>query len=308
MTQPPPVSVCYRHPDRETLIGCQRCRRPICPECMTTAPVGVQCPECVREGMRATRSGVGPLGGRPSADPRRTSLILIGLNLAVFVVILASGGWDSVWVNRLGISPQGMCLLTDGSGNYYPGVTPAQCATLLDAGWVDGVATGAWWQVLTSAFTHAEILHLGSNLLALWFLGPPLEQVLGRVRFLAVYGISALTASAAVMWLSAPDSVAVGASGAIFGMLGALLLLAKRFGGNYQMIAGFLVLNIVITVMGGGYISWQAHLGGLIGGLASAAALTLPPRERRPAGQLIGLLALTVVTLAAIGWRAIMLA
>ncbi len=275
---------------------------------MVTAPVGVQCPECVREGMRATRTGVGPLGGRRSSDPRRTSLVLIGLNLAVFVAILATGGWDSVWVNRLGISPQGMCLLTDGSGNYYPGVTPAQCAALVDAGWVNGVATGAWWQVLTSAFTQAEILHLASNLLALWFLGPPLEQVLGRVRFLAVYGISALTASAAVMWLSAPDSVAVGASGAIFGMLGALLLLAKRFGGNYQMIAAFLALNIVITIMGGGYISWQAHLGGLIGGLVSAAVLIWVPRERRPLWQLIGLLALTAATLAAIAWRAIMLA
>ena len=82
-----------------------------------------------------------------------------------------------------------------------------------------GPLNGGWWQVLTSAFTHISILHIGMNMLALWFLGPPLEQVLGRVRFLAVYGISALTASAAVMWLSAPDSVAVGASGAIFGML-----------------------------------------------------------------------------------------
>lgn len=308
MTQPPSVSVCYRHADRETMIGCQRCRRPICGECMVTAPVGVQCPECVRAGARATRSGVGPLGGRRSADPRLTSIVLIGLNLVVFALILATGGWESPWAYRLGISPQGMCLLTDGSGNYYPDVTSAECAVLPGASWMTGVADGAWWQPLTSAFAHAELIHLASNLLALWFLGPPLEQVLGRTRFLAVYGISALAASAAVMWLSAPDSVALGASGAIFGMLGALLLLARRFGGNYQLIAVFLALNIAITVIGGGYISWQAHLGGLIGGLASAAALILAPRARRPLIQLIGLLALTALAVAAIGWRAIMLA
>ena len=308
MSQPPQASVCYRHPDRPTLIGCQRCRRPICPECMVTAPVGVQCPDCVREGVRATRSATGPLGGRRSTDPRRTSLVLIGVNIAVFLLILATGGWDSLWVNRLGISPEGVCLLADGSGNYYPGVGAGQCATLPGTLWLAGVAAGAWWQVLTSAFAHAEILHLGSNLLALWFLGPPLEQVLGRARFLAVYGISALGASAAVMWLSAPDSVALGASGAIFGMLGALLILARRFGGNYRLIAAFLGLNILITVIGGGFISWQAHLGGLIGGLASTAALILPPRQRRPVGQLAGLLGLTVVIVGAVAWRAIMLA
>ena len=154
---------------------------------------------------------------------------------------------------------------------------------------------------------HGSFLHVGLNMLVLWMMGRSLEPLLGRWRFVALYLVSGLGGSVAVTLLAPGDTV-VGASGAIFGMLGALLLLAKRFGGNYQMIAGFLALNIVITIMGGGYISWQAHLGGLIGGLASAAALILPPRERRPAGQLIGLLALTVVTLAAIVWRAIMLA
>lgn len=307
MAQPPQLSVCYRHPDRQTLIGCQRCRRPICPACMVTAPVGVQCPECVREGIRATRSDVGPLGGRRSADPRITSLVLIGINIAVFLVILATGGWTSLWVNRLGISPLGMCLLDDGSGRFYPGTDAAGCTFLPGTVWVNGVADGAWWQPLTSAFAHAELFHLGSNLLALWFLGPALERVLGRVRFLALYGISALGGSAAVMWLSAPDSVALGASGAIFGMLGALLVLARRFGGNYQLIAGFLLINIVITVVGGAYISWQGHLGGLVAGLGVAAGLVLPPRERRAAGQLTALAALTALLIVALAWRAIML-
>ena len=221
-------------------------------------------------------------------------------------------GFSGVQVRVYTLTAKGWAVAasvtTDGSGNYYPGVGAGQCATLPGTLWLAGVAAGAWWQVLTSAFAHAEILHLGSNLLALWFLGPPLEQVLGRTRFLAVYGISALGASAAVMWLSAPDSVALGASGAIFGMLGALLILARRFGGNYRLIAAFLGLNILITVIGGGFISWQAHLGGLIGGLASTAALILPPRQRRPVGQLAGLLGLTVVIVGAVAWRAIMLA
>lgn len=305
--QPPQTWGCYRHPERETLIGCQRCRRPICPECMTTAAVGVHCPECVREGVRIMRSDRGPLGGRRSANPRLTSYVLIAINLAVFLLILATGGWASVWVDHLGISPFGKCVVGDGSGQYYPEVGTALCATIPGAIWQPGVATGAWWQVLTSAFTHADAIHLGSNLISLWFLGPPLEQVLGRARFLAVYLLSALGGSAVVMWLSDPESVAVGASGAIFGMLGALLVLARRFGGNYQLIATFLGINILITVVGSSFISWQAHLGGLAAGLACAAVLVFAPRERREPVQLTGLIAVAVVTIAAIASRAFLL-
>ena len=248
-----------------------------------------------------------PLGGRRSADPRVTSLVLIGANVAVFLLVLVTGGWASPWVHRLGIGPVGSCLVDDTSGNYYPGVDAAGCAVLPGTLWVDGVADGAWWQVLTSAFTHADLIHLGGNLLALWVLGPPLERVLGRLRFLAVYGLGAVGASAAVMWLGPPDSVALGASGAIFAMLGTALVLARRFGGNYQLIATFLGVNILITVLGGAYISWQGHLGGLVAGLAASAALVLPPRERRPVAQFAGLAGLAVVAVGAIGWRAMML-
>ena len=274
---------------------------------MTPAPVGVQCPDCVRSGAEATRADQGPFGGRRSANPMTTSLVLIGINLAVFLLTVVTGGWLSPWVYRLGITPLGTCLVDDGSGDYYPGVGPADCAALPDAFWAAGVATGAPWQVLTSAFTHSEVMHVAANMLALWFLGPPLERVLGRARFLAVYGISALAASAAVMWLSAPDAVALGASGAIFGMLGALLLIARRSGGNYQLILTFLAINIVITVIGGATISWQGHLGGLLGGLAAAAVIVLPPREQRARWQLVGLIGLTLALVVAIVWRAIML-
>jgi membrane associated rhomboid family serine protease len=305
---PPPMAQgCYRHPDRATLIGCQRCRRPICPECMVPASVGVQCPECVREGARATRQGEGPYGGQRSANPRSTTFVLMGVNLAVYLLVLLSGGGYGTWAVRLSISPLGSCLVDDGSGRYYPGVGARVCSAVDGAFWADGVATGAWWQVLTSAFTHAELVHLGANMLALFFLGPPLEQVLGRARFLAVYLVSALAASTAVMWLAAPDSSALGASGAIFGMLGALLVIARKSGGNYQTILMWLGINVVITVVGGAGISWQGHLGGLIGGLAAAAVLVLPPRVQRDRWQWPGVVVLTVLLAAAIAVRAMML-
>ncbi len=305
--QQPPVQVCYRHPDRATLIACQRCRRPICPECMVPAHVGVQCPECVRAGARATRSDEGPFGGVRSANPRLTSLVLIGVNLAVFVLIVLTGGGFGRWATRLAITPLGNCLVDDGTGRYYPGLGETACNAVPGAFWADGVATGGWWQVITSAFAHAELTHVAMNLLALYFLGPPLEQVLGRARFLAVYFVSALAGSAAVMWLAAPDSSALGASGAIFGLLGALLLIARRSGGNYQLIAMWLGINVVITVLGGSYISWQGHLGGLIGGLAVAAVLVLPPRTQRARWQWPGVIALTVLLLVAIAVRVVML-
>lgn len=305
--QQPPVQVCYRHPERATLIGCQRCRRPICPECMVEAHVGVQCPECVREGARATRSAEGPYGGTRSANPRLTSLVLIGVNVGVFLLIVLTGGGFGRWANRLAITPLGQCLVDDSTGRYYPGLGQAACNAVQGAYWADGVATGAWWQLITSAFAHAELLHVATNLLTLYFLGPPLEQVLGRARFLAVYFVSALAGSAAVLWLAAPDSSALGASGAIFGLLGALLLIARKSGGNYQQIAMWLGINVVITVLGGAYISWQGHLGGLIGGLAVAAVLVLTPREQRARWQWPGVIAVTLLLLVLIAVRVVML-
>lgn len=304
----PPVQVCYRHPGSATMIACQRCRRPICPECMTPAPVGVQCPECVREGHRVTRTGLGPLGGRRSAQPQLTSWVLIGLNLAVFAFLLLTGGANSPWTDVLAITPLGTCLA--GAAQYYPGVPDAvSCLQLPQAtGWTAGVGAGAWWQVLTSAFAHTDPLHVGSNLISIWFLGPPLERVLGRARFLAVYLISAIGGSLAVMWLADPASSALGASGAIFGMLGSLLLLARRFGGNYQLIGGLLVLNLVITFANTADISWQGHLGGLLAGLAVIGVLLAAPRgPRRSAWQWGGLALLTLLLLGGIVGRAIML-
>lgn len=281
--QAPPV--CFKHPDRETYIRCQRCDRPICPDCMREAAVGFQCPECVREGARSTRQGLAPYGGKRSADPRLTSFVLIALNALVFVAIQATGGRGSALIDQLAL-------------------LPASASRGLGAGQVliTGVADGAWWQLATSAFTHVQLLHVAFNMLALYFLGPSLESVLGRARFLAVYLVSALAGSAAVMVLSAPNTQTVGASGAIFGLFGALLVVALKVGGQVQQIMIWLGLNLVITFTVPG-ISWQGHLGGLVAGATLAAAIVYAPRERRGLLQWSAVAAVVLLAVAAITAR-----
>lgn len=145
---------CYRHPDRETGISCTRCERPICPECMISASVGFQCPECVREG---SGTGHAPAANQPrtiaggsiAADPRLITKILLGLNVAVFIAVLAVG--DRL-LNE---------LVLVGEWPPYPFVAE------------DGVAEGQWYRLVTSMFTHQEIWHIAFNMLGLWWLGVP---------------------------------------------------------------------------------------------------------------------------------------
>ncbi|MEO7587686.1 MAG: rhomboid family intramembrane serine protease [Arachnia sp.] len=305
MAEPSAPPVCYRHPGVPTRILCQRCNRPIGPECMNDSAVGFQCPECVSQGVRETRQAELPYGGTRSQDPRRTTFALIGINVAVWVAVLLTGGAFGKVFNLLAITPAGYCGPT--ADNRIMLINEAQCATT-GLPWVDGVASGAWWQVLTSAFTHAEVLHIAFNMFALWILGPQLERLLGRARFLALYLVSALAASAFVMLFSAPYVSTMGASGAIFGMLGAFLLVARKHGGNVRQILILLGANIAITVVGSGYISWQGHFGGLIGGLAVTAALIHLPKERRKQWQwpLVGVIA--VASLAAVAVKVFQLA
>lgn len=268
---------------------------------MNPAAVGFHCPACVREGARNVRSARTPYGGRVSALPALTSQVLIGLNVAVWLLITATGASASAWVDRLGLIPLGRCEPV-GGGGYFPNVPEAMCRQG-GAVWVDGVGTGALWQLLTSAFTHVDVWHVGFNMLALWFLGPQLEMVLGRARFLALYVLSALAGSAAVLWLSDPASVTIGASGAVFGLIGALLVVGWRVGGDLRMLLGWLLVNVLITVGGRDFISWQGHLGGFVGGLFVAAALVLVPREGRARWQAlgVGLVALATIGLLAAG-------
>lgn len=283
---------CYRHPERESHIRCQRCERPICPDCMRPAAVGFHCPSCVAEGTRTTRSPRTSYGGRPPSNPALTSQVLIAVNVAVWLLITATGGAASVWVDRFALLSAGRRVLLP-SG---------------DAVRLDGVADGAYWQLLTSVFTHVDLMHIGFNMLALWFLGPQLEAAVGRVRFLALYLLSGLMGSAFVFWLTPPFTPTVGASGAIFGLMGALLVVAVRLRADYSQILLWLGLNVMITVFGRGLISWQGHLGGLVGGVLIALVLAYAPRSRRPVWQGAGLAVIALGIVVAVLLRTAQLA
>lgn len=270
--------VCYRHPDREAHIRCQRCERTICPDCMRPAAVGFQCPTCVREGTRATRSGRTPYGGQRSGNPALTSQVLVAVNVAVWVLILATGGQRSPLVDKLALTPLG-ALFSRRDG------------TLLE---VTGVADGAPWQLLTSMFTHVQLWHIGFNMLALWVLGPQLELAIGRLRFLAVYFISGLAGSAAVLWLSPVYASTLGASGAIFGLMGALVVIAIKVRGDVRAIVVWVGANLLLTVVVPN-VSWQGHLGGLVGGALVGAAIAYAPRQRRPVWQAVGVAAVVLL-------------
>lgn len=232
---------------------------------MVEAPVGFQCRACVAQGMALTRQAEGPFGGRRSANPALTSMVLIGVNVAVWLAILLTGGFGGPLASVLALTPGGICDLPEGS---FVGPTRIQC---LSAGgsFLPGPLDGGWWQIVTSAFTHTELLHIAMNMLALWFIGPALERVLGRARFLAVYGISLLVASAFVLLLSSPTTTTLGASGAISGLMGALLVVVLRLRGDARPVLMWIGINVVITVMGSAGISWQGHLGGFVGGIAT---------------------------------------
>jgi membrane associated rhomboid family serine protease len=277
--------VCYRHPQKETWIRCQRCDRPICPDCMRDASVGFQCPECVKEGAKTTRQGKATYGGkRLTGNPMATTMGLMVANLVVFLAIRSGG---SGIFNALVLLPQTSAGST---------------------GLIRGVSDGAFWQVITSAFSHYDFQHILFNMLSLYFLGPMLEQVVGRGRFLAIYLVSAVTGSAAVMLLSSPNSQTLGASGAVFGLLGALLVVAYKVGADLRQIGFWLVLGLVYSVYRAQTVSWEGHLGGFIGGVLTAAVIVYAPRRRRETLQWAGLSAVLVLALVVIAVRATVLA
>lgn len=274
---------CYRHAGRETHIRCQRCERPICPDCMRQAAVGFQCPDCVKEGARNTRQARTAYGGRRPGSPGLVTTTLIALNVVVFVLVAATGGADGWLLPQLALIPVGAVYLVNGEAQF-----------------VEGVGDGAAWQLLTSMFTHVELWHIGFNMLALYVLGPQLEMVLGRLRFLALYLLSGLVGSATVYWLAQESSVTVGASGALFGLMAALLVVAIKVRGDVQGLLTLVAINVAITIFGRGFISWQGHLGGFLGGLLLALVLVYAPRRGRAGWQAAGLALVAAATAVAV--------
>ncbi|MFK4729534.1 rhomboid family intramembrane serine protease [Agromyces mediolanus] len=263
---------CYRHPDRRSYVLCQRCGRTVCGECQTPAPVGVICPECMREQRaQAPRTKPAAFTRMRSAAGRGAPVVtysIIGVTLVVYLLQFLTG---SLLTNLFAFTPQAFVL----------SIEP--------------------WRALTSLFLHGSILHVLLNMYTLWLFGQLLESMLGRWRFLALYLIAGLAGSIGVVVLADPFTWVLGASGAIFGLMGAFVVIQRRLGGNLTQLYVLLAINLAIGFLPGANISWQAHLGGLVGG-ALVGLIYLETRDRSRRGIQIGLLAGLVVALFVLGF------
>jgi membrane associated rhomboid family serine protease len=296
------VRHCYRHPSRETGVSCANCGRPICHECMIPAAVGFRCPECVAEQRRdsgrarvITRSQTRSRWQAGLAGTRGMTVtkVLIGINVVVFLAEVAYGasglfgGGSTLRMVRMGA------------------LVPAYVAVYHE-----------YWRLLASMFLHAGLFHILFNMWALLVIGEYLETVIGKVKFLFVYFLSGLGGSVFIMLLSPALAPTVGASGAIFGVFAALAVYAyanrKRdlaAAAILRSVVFIIVINLALTAVGGatGYISWQAHGGGILAGVATMGALTVlgmkDARDRLGALDLSLVAAVAVVLIALLLWR-----
>ena len=315
------VEHCYRHPDRETGVHCSNCGRPICHECMTPAPVGFRCPQCMADQRRSVAGG-----GRPRVVTRQqtrsrwdrsrgrgavyggsagisVTKALIVVNVLVFLVEVALGAGS---------------LSIFGSGNSN---------TLFSMGAMTPysvIVDHQYWRMFTMMFLHLNLAHIFFNMLALWFLGEFTENLLGRAKFLALYFVTGFAGSVFVLLFATGGLLSagvptVGASGAIAGVFGGLMAyaylnrhrdyMARAIFG--QLVFWF-VLNLVINVssarsQGGGSLSWQGHLGGFVTGVVLVAFLTLLGRKhpggRFTVGDTVATLAIVLVLVALTVWK-----
>jgi len=272
---------CYRHPDRVTGLSCSECGRPICTECMTMAPVGIRCPEHSGKPQGVQRVTRGVQRASFEGAGAKVTKLLIGVNVAVYVAELAQGG------GVYGVN----------STIYAKGVL-----------WAPFVANGDYWRLITAAFLHYGPFHLLLNMLGLYWFGSLLEQRIGSGRFLLLYLVSGLAGSAGAL-VASPTNPTVGASGAIFGILGAGLVLEQQrdyvFGGSAL---GVIVANLVLTFFWPG-ISIGGHIGGLIGGAGSMLALSRFGRGHAAYGRagalgIAGIVAVGVLSVAVAYWKA----
>jgi membrane associated rhomboid family serine protease len=250
---------CYRHPEREAYVRCQRCERFICPECQVEASVGFLCPD--------------DAGGTPQQVNRQRVKLLRGAQpkLTLALILVNTIFW------LLEISPVGDYVIT------YLAYKPVFTVV-------------APWQMLTAAFLHdwSGPIHLLFNMYTLYIFGQVLEPMLGKFRFFALYIIAAFGGSVAVLLFGDPAGTVVGASGAIYGLMGAYFILLRAIGERSGQLMGLIAINLVFSFLNQG-ISWQAHIGGLVvGGLvASVFAATRKPEQKTM--QISGLLALIVL-------------
>lgn len=273
-----PTNYCYRHPDRQSFVLCQRCGRTICPECQTPAAVGVHCPECVREQRAAfsanRRSSGAPsrltvAGRRFAMLDQKATVVLVGLSVVVWLLDQVTGG-----------------RLISNALLYAPPYLPTQP-----------------WRLVTSLFVHGSIFHIAFNMWALWVFGRMLENMLGTWRFLALYFISGVAGGLAVTWL-APYTAVIGASGAIFGLFAAFFVLQRSLGNNAVQLLVIMGLNLAIGFIPGVGIAWQAHLGGIVAGFVVGFVFTRTRNIRQRGLQitLLSVVAVAVVVLTYVGY------
>ena len=265
------MATCYRHPDRETGVSCSNCDRPICPDCMTPTPVGMRCPECSKQKTEV----------RTAASVRRASTAapvtraLIGVNVLAYLAELATG---------------------TGGLNGVSGTLVRDAALIGNIGNL-GVADGEYWRLVTGGFLHASIIHIAFNMYLLWILGNMLEPAIGSVRFTVLYFTALLAGSFGALLLD-PQTVTVGASGAVFGLMGAAFFeLRSRGIDPFRAGIGWLiVLNLVLSFVLNN-ISVGGHIGGLVGGSMAALAMHAADRRRQPA---LGVAACAAIAVAAV--------
>lgn len=269
--EPAAAAACVRHPDRPTAVRCARCDRPACPDCLREAAVGFQCVDCVSEGARTSRRwrSTTVAGATEGASPV-VMPILILVNLAVFVVTVIQAG--SLQYN------------SDSPLFQQWQLNPA------------AAADGAWWTFLTSGFLHFGPIHVMMNMLALWVIGRDLERALGPARFLAVYLVSLFGGSVAEYLFGQPDFAFAGASGAVFGLMGGLLVVCHRSKLGFGPVLGMIVINLALSVAIP-HISLLGHVGGLVVGAGLTAAIVYAPTARRSLWQAGAVAAVFVVLL-----------
>ena len=271
-------ATCYRHPDREAYVRCVRCERRICPDCMIPASVGFQCPECVKAGNKDVRTARTIFGGRVTDDPGWVSKVLIAVNVVTYVLQQVSDEFTRRFYDIGAVPPP-------------PFGDP-----------VIGVAAGEYYRLLTSAFLHGGVVHLLLNMYALYLFGPQLEAALGRLRFVALYVVSALGGSALSYAFAPPTQPSLGASGAVFGLLGAYLVVNRRLGRDNTMVLMLLAINLAYGFLVPN-IDWRAHLGGLVTGALVAASIAYAPAHRRNLVQGAGIALTLLAVVAVVAWR-----
>lgn len=261
-------SMCAHHPDRAASVVCARCNRPICTDCMLHAPVGWQCPACVRgatstsQRIRFARPGT-RTGSIGSTNPTPVVIALVVINVICYA---ASGFGRTSVIDRLGMWPNGVHFQHED------------------------------YRLVTSMFLHLDFLHIAFNMITLLIVGPAVEVMLGRARFAALYLLAGL-GGGVVMYLIGPAyEVSAGASGAIFGVMGAYVVLARRERRPMAQVVVLIVVNLVIGFTGN--IAWQAHVGGLLTGGALALALHHGAAARRQPARVLWAVGASAVTLA----------